>query len=749
MNHSSGKRSKQKSHRKIFGITAAAISMSLLFAASAMARDSVFTQKGTGPLAWSTYEHQFANNTSMPEDRWKRNIDWLADNFKSYGYDTAITDGWVEGATKVNPNGYILSHNDSWTHDWKYWGDYLKGKGMKLGVYYNPLWVSPTVVGNSSYKVVGTDIPVESLVHADDRFNGGQPTSLYWLDVTKPGAEQYVKGYVNYFKNAGAKVLRVDFLSWYEDGIDKGRQVGKAHGRANYELALQWMAEACGDEMELSLVMPHLHNDGEIELKYGDWIRVNEDVGQGDWGRFSDMDRGTHFPYWSQYHNAFDGLIYWSKVAGKGKMILDADFLRIHNMSRDEERKSAVSAVVLSGAPLLIADQYDTIGGSAWVYQNTELLALNKQGFAAKPFSTDPTNPESMKWKGRLPDGSWIVGLFNRDSDAVTKSINFAADLGISGNATVRDLWTHKELGSMNSYSVNLGEHDVRVLKITPGGTAPVSKAVPGLIEAEQYDAMSGIEVENCGEGGQNVGHIDTGDFMEYKVNVKTAGTYKLESRVASINGTGKFDVLLDNNVLTTVSVPETGGWQSYATVSNTVTLPAGEHAVRIKAVSMNFNLNWIKFSEGGITPDPVLTFSNPGFESGNITGWQEWHPEGQSAKYGVDGNDVHSGNRKLWFWSNTAYQQRVHQTKTGLPNGTYAVRAWIKQNTGIPAISRMEVSGYGGEPVYVDVKHGAEYQLYTANINVTNGQLDVGFYIKGDQGDVNLQIDDVVLVRN
>ena len=41
--------------------------------------------KKTGPLYWCTYEHQFTENTFMPEDRFKENIDWMAKEFYPYG----------------------------------------------------------------------------------------------------------------------------------------------------------------------------------------------------------------------------------------------------------------------------------------------------------------------------------------------------------------------------------------------------------------------------------------------------------------------------------------------------------------------------------------------------------------------------------------------------------------------------------------------------------------------------------------
>ena len=47
--------------------------------------------KKTGPLYWCTYEHQFTENTFMPEERFKENIDWMAKEFVPYGYEMVCT----------------------------------------------------------------------------------------------------------------------------------------------------------------------------------------------------------------------------------------------------------------------------------------------------------------------------------------------------------------------------------------------------------------------------------------------------------------------------------------------------------------------------------------------------------------------------------------------------------------------------------------------------------------------------------
>lgn len=96
--------------------------------------------KRTGPLYWCTYEKQFTENTFMPEERFKENIDWVAKEFVPYGYEMVCTDGWIEDSFCINENGYLTRHHDSWKHDWKYWADYLNERGMALGVYYCGAW---------------------------------------------------------------------------------------------------------------------------------------------------------------------------------------------------------------------------------------------------------------------------------------------------------------------------------------------------------------------------------------------------------------------------------------------------------------------------------------------------------------------------------------------------------------------------------------------------------------------------------
>jgi len=118
-------------------------------------------------------------------------------------------------------------------------------------------------------------------------------------------------------------------------------------------------------------------------------------------------------------------------------------------------------------------------------------------------------------------------------------------------------------------------------------------------IEAEHYAAMAGMQAEACSEGGQNLGWIDPHDWVVWNVNVPTTGTYTVQYRVASLPGGGALQLERagGSQVYGQVSVPATGGWQNWVTVSHQVQLGAGQQQIAVKALAGGWNLNWLKIS--------------------------------------------------------------------------------------------------------------------------------------------------------
>lgn len=140
--------------------------------------------------------------------------------------------------------------------------------------------------------------------------------------------------------------------------------------------------------------------------------------------------------------------------------------------------------------------------------------------------------------------------------------------------------------------------------------------SIPGTIQAEDFDrgcadaAYSDnellnqgtayrqeevdIEVTADGAGAYNVGYINTGEWMEYTVNVPAGGLYNFLYRVASQTGGGVIRMEIDGVSAGTVNINATGGWQVWQTVNlNSVTLGSGNHIIRIVAQSGGFNFNY------------------------------------------------------------------------------------------------------------------------------------------------------------
>ncbi|WP_026473373.1 carbohydrate-binding protein [Alkaliflexus imshenetskii] len=132
---------------------------------------------------------------------------------------------------------------------------------------------------------------------------------------------------------------------------------------------------------------------------------------------------------------------------------------------------------------------------------------------------------------------------------------------------------------------------------------APVDPMpVPGKIEAEFFDDMNGIRWQDTQDdgGGLNIGWIDTGDWLEYIVDVAESGVYEVNFRVSGWTDTGKIALRnVDNVNLATAQIPNRGAqqYQSWFTVegNTSFSLEAGVQTIRIVAEGSPFNFNWFE----------------------------------------------------------------------------------------------------------------------------------------------------------
>ena len=421
------------------------------------------------PLYWSVYEYcydqerQGVGTIDISPEEWDKIIDFVATNLKPHGYDMICTDGFIAMLATDN-SGYMTQYGSISLKDLV---AKCKAKGLKLGVYDNPLWIH----GPRDTKIEGTDYTFGNLYYngSTQVVNPGVDDMwFHWIVAENPGAKEYIDGFFKHYKELGVEFIRMDFLSWYEDGKDRGiGVVGRGYGRESYARAMAYIGEAAKKYgIFTSLVMPHNFNDAEIEARYGNMIRIVCDTGGGGWWHTSAQDKGKSYASWPQCMNQFDGFTYWSHLSGRNKIILDGDFIRLNKFDTDAERETVISLQLMAGGPVAAADQYSTIGNNLKFYVNDELLALNKDGFVGKPLSDKLGDKKNEIWYGKMTNGDYVVGLFNRSDNTASVSVKLS-DIGISGEKNVRDLWKHTDEGKASVVSANIPAHGCKIVKLS------------------------------------------------------------------------------------------------------------------------------------------------------------------------------------------------------------------------------------------------------------------------------------------
>ncbi|WP_405583619.1 glycoside hydrolase family 3 C-terminal domain-containing protein [Streptomyces sp. NBC_01190] len=159
------------------------------------------------------------------------------------------------------------------------------------------------------------------------------------------------------------------------------------------------------------------------------------------------------------------------------------------------------------------------------------------------------------------------------------------------------------------------------------GGTAA---PVPGTVQAANYDTggqgvaysvvstngsansyrSDGIDLESTADtqdttvagGAYDMGWTTPAQWFKYTVNVATAGNYTVGFRVASPYGlTDALHIAnaAGTNLTGAVAIPNTGGYETWTTVTAAVTLPAGQQTLTVDQDSNGWNFHYLDFAQG------------------------------------------------------------------------------------------------------------------------------------------------------
>jgi PKD repeat protein len=220
-------------------------------------------------------------------------------------------------------------------------------------------------------------------------------------------------------------------------------------------------------------------------------------------------------------------------------------------------------------------------------------------------------------------------------------------------------------------------------------------QAIPGQIEAEDFDfgaegvayhdydaenqggayrPSSGVDIEACSEGDFNVGYMCANEWLEYTVDVVSAGTYTIEIRVASLTTGGTFHIEFDGVDKTgNIDVPVTDGWQNWVSVTATVDLSAGVQVMKFvnsDSASDEYNINYYRFLATGDNAAPAANFT--------------FTTMGLTAIF-TDTSTDSDGTIASWAWSfgDGSSSTAKNPSHTYATDGTYTVWLTVTDNDG------------------------------------------------------------------
>ena len=313
--------------------------------------------------------------------------------------------------------------------------------------------------------------------------------------------------------------------------------------------------------------------------------------------------------------------------------------------------------------------------------------------------------------------GGWLQVGGTSESSPIIASVYALAGTPASGSRPSQDIWTHEPSGL---YPVGSGYASVPgwgtpdgTTAFTSGtgtGTGPYGgtpAAVPGTVQAANYDTggqgtaynvtsvngsansyrPDGVDLEACTDTGlagcgDDLGWTSAGQWFKYTVNVATAGTYTVSFRLASPSGVTDALHIANSagaNLSGSVSVAATGGWQTWTTVTATVTLPAGQQTLTIDQDNGGWNIRQLAFAASGSaafggTPAAVPgTVQAANYDTGGQgTAYNVTSVNGTGNSYRPDGVDLEActdtgcGDDLGWTGTGQWFKYTVNATRPG-----------------------------------------------------------------------------------
>jgi probable HAF family extracellular repeat protein len=391
-----------------------------------------------------------------------------------------------------------------------------------------------------------------------------------------------------------------------------------------------------------------------------------------------------------------------ARTTGPGTITHTATVTADQSDPDPSDNTATQSNTVISLADLTVATP--VVGGDPAL---SRVTLTAPTGIGGSRVRLSSSNPAVATVPAEFDVLEWANGGLWREFYVTTRPVSAVTDVQISATFGLATL-----------------TETLRILPFPPtpwGGTA---RSVPGQIEAEDYDVGGegiayhdttpgnqggayrtdnvDLAVTTDAGGGYNLGYVVAGEWLTYTVEVGSGGDYEVRARVASRGAGGTFHVEAKNgNVSGPIAVPDTGGWQSWRTVTVPLRLASGTQALRVVfdtngASGAVANLNWFRVVRAGARPTPYS--GSPIALPGTVQA-EQFDLGGAAVAY----HDTTTGNLGGAFRASQVDIQATTDAGGGFHVGWTKAGEWLAYTVSVPApgsytlSARVASNGAGG----------------------------------------------------
>ncbi len=322
-----------------------------------------------------------------------------------------IDDGFFNGR---NRDGSLRIDPTKFPHGMKTLAGYIHSKGLKAGFY--------SEAGSNTCGSVY------------NRQAGGIGGGLYHHDQQDIDL---------FFKKWGFDFLKVDYCGGKEQSLDEKTRYTEIRKAIDHTGRKDINFNVCRWQFPGSWVTSIANS----------W-RISEDINASWSSVLNIIDKNTYLaPYVSQDHYN------------------DMDMLEVGRGLTTEEDKSHFSMWCILSSPLVLGNDLTTIlPKTIELLTNSEVIAVDQDTTGVQGQLISDNGGGLQVWARNLhgkQSKERAVVLFNRSDKAASMSVKWK-DLHLTGPSTLRDLWSHTDLGSMDSmFSSVVPSHGVVMLKVT------------------------------------------------------------------------------------------------------------------------------------------------------------------------------------------------------------------------------------------------------------------------------------------